>query len=143
MADNVGRARRSWVMSRVRGRNTAPELYVRSELHKAGFRFRVNVASMPGSPDIVLPKYRTVILVHGCFWHWHGCARSRMPVTNRRYWREKIKRNVDRDKVVFATLKDLGWQVRLIWECEIRAAVPQLLKVLRRKRKAGRPTSLG
>ena len=106
-------------MSRIRSKDTAPEIRVRSMLHKAGYRFRLHVKDLPGKPDIVLPKYKTVIFVHGCFWHRHkGCSKATTPSTNSEYWKKKFQRNVERDKQDQAELKKLGWKVIVIWECE-------------------------
>ena len=107
-------------MSRIKSKDTAPELRVRSALHRAGYRFRLHVKDLPGKPDIVLPKYKTVIFVHGCFWHRHkGCSDASKPSTNQEFWEEKFKRNVERDKREQAELKKLGWKVIVIWECEV------------------------
>lgn len=110
-------------MSRIGTRNTAPEIMVRKGLHRLGFRFRLHREDLPGKPDIVLPKYDAVILVHGCFWHGHeGCRYFRVPKTNSTFWIEKIGRNVARDARVVAALRALGWRVLTIWECATRAS---------------------
>lgn len=107
-------------MSRIRSKDTGPEMRVRSALHRAGYRFRLHVKDLPGRPDIVLPKYKTVIFVHGCFWHRHkGCSNATMPSTNQEFWKEKFRRNVERDKREQAELKKLGWKVIVVWECEV------------------------
>lgn len=112
---------RSAVMRRVHSKNTRPEIKLRSALHRAGFRFRLHVSSLPGEPDIVLPKYKTVIFVHGCFWHGHECKRgNRLPTTNAEYWRNKIERNRTRDMMQAEALARLGWTRIVVWECEIR-----------------------
>ena len=112
---------RSEVMRRVQGENTTPERKVRSLLHRLGYRFRLHRKDLPGSPDIVLPKYRTAIFVHGCFWHRHDCKRGqRFPSTNTGYWSRKFTRNVDRDREKTAQLEGAGWQVMVVWECELR-----------------------
>ena len=122
MVDSLTSERRSWNMSRIRGRNTDPELRLRSLLHRAGFRFRLHAKQLPGSPDIVLPKYRTVVFVHGCFWHRHpGCRNATMPSTRREFWREKFDGNVSRDLRNQAALVAAGWTVLTIWECELKA----------------------
>ena len=111
-------------MSRIRSKNTKPEMHVRSALHRAGYRFRLHVKDLPGKPDIVLPKYKTVIFVHGCFWHRHkGCSRATMPSSNQEYWKQKFKQNVERDKREQAELKKLGWNVIVVWECEVEKTV--------------------
>ncbi len=123
--------KRRWIMSRVKGSNTRPELLVRSLAHRLGFRFRVNRRDLPGCPDIVFPKLKKVILVNGCFWHGHeGCARSSIPSTNREFWTNKLAKNVQRDKRNLDELKKTGWDVLVIWNCEIRdlARVNELLR---------------
>jgi len=105
-------------MSRIRGVDTKPEIIVRSILHRAGFRFRLHVKRLPGKPDIVLPKHRTVVFVNGCFWHRHDCGRFRMPKSNTDYWKDKFDKNAARDKRNAASLRDLGWKVVIVWECE-------------------------
>lgn len=138
--DNVDQATRSWVMSRVHSENTAPELKVHKALHAAGFRYRLHSANLPGKPDIVLPKYRTVVFVNGCLWHWHGCKRSRMPVANREYWERKIGRNVARDQQSREYLENAGYTVRILWECQLTVDIDALLGELTeiRERTGGR-----
>lgn len=112
--------KRSWNMSRIKSKDTAPEMRVRSALHRAGYRFRLHVKDLPGKPDIVLPKYKTVIFVHGCFWHRHkGCSKATTPSTNQEFWKKKFQQNVGRDKRNQAKLKKLGWKVVVVWECNI------------------------
>jgi DNA mismatch endonuclease (patch repair protein) len=107
-------------MSRVGPRETKPEKQVRSLLHSLGFRFRKNVRSLPGSPDIVLPKYKTVIFVHGCFWHQHeNCRKGRRPTSNTEYWDEKLEANIERDARKLNQLRDLGWKTVVVWQCEL------------------------
>ena len=120
MADVFDPAKRSQIMSHVKSKNTAPEIKLRSILHRAGFRFRVNRKDLPGKPDIVLPKYKTVIFVNGCFWHGHDCKRGQRPQANTEFWNEKINKNIERDNIVVTELEKLGWQVLVIWECEIK-----------------------
>lgn len=121
MTDVFSKAKRSYVMSRIRGRDTGPEKMVRSALHRLGYRFRLHSSDLPGKPDIVLTRYRTVVLVHGCFWHRHkGCRYSYMPKTRKRFWVKKFDRNVQRDREVRAALKKLGWNTVVVWECELR-----------------------
>jgi DNA mismatch endonuclease (patch repair protein) len=109
-------------MSRIRGRDTKPELAVRSVLHRLGYRFRLHVSDLPGRPDIVLPRHRTVVLVHGCFWHRHaGCRFCYVPKTRADFWRRKFEGNVERDRVVRRELRKIGWRVMVVWECEIDA----------------------
>lgn len=119
--DNVSKEKRSWIMSQVKGRDTKPEIVVRSLLHRLGYRFRINRRDLPGKPDIVLPKYHTVIFVHGCFWHRHiGCKRATTPSSNTAYWKHKFDLNVSRDEANKALLEELGWNVIVIWECELK-----------------------
>ena len=125
MTDRISRAHRSWNMSRIKSRDTAPEKMVRSSLHRAGFRFRLHPKGLPGKPDIVLPKYRTAIFVHGCFWHRHqGCRFAYTPKTRKRFWLNKLLANRARDRRKTLELQTLGWNVVTIWECE--ASCPDL-----------------
>ena len=118
--DRATPAERSYIMSRVMHENTKPEILVRSFLHRNGFRFRLHVSTLPGHPDIVLPKYKTIVEVRGCFWHRHrGCKRSTTPSSNTEFWNEKFKRNVERDRKNELMLKELGWHLIVVWECEI------------------------
>jgi DNA mismatch endonuclease, patch repair protein len=108
-------------MRAVKSRDTAPEMTVRSLVHKLGYRFRLHRRDLAGTPDLVFPRLRKVIFVHGCFWHGHDCARgSRVPLTNRDYWRTKILRNTARDSEHLAALRGAGWQPAVVWECELR-----------------------
>lgn len=119
--DIYDREKRSELMSKVRSGGTKPELIVRRKLHSLGFRFRLHSKSLPGKPDIVLPKYRSVVFVHGCFWHHHkNCGKSKLPTSNAEFWREKIYSNVQRDARIVSELEELGWQVLIIWECETK-----------------------
>lgn len=126
MADTVSEAQRSYNMSRIRSKNTKPELLVRSMLHRLGYRFTVNGPKnkqLPGKPDIVLPKYRTVIFVRGCFWHAHeGCKNYRLPKTRTEWWQAKLEGNAERDARRQAELRELGWKVLVVWECELKNA---------------------
>lgn len=120
MADIMSAEARSRLMSKIGPRNTKPELALRSLLHRAGFRFRLHAKDLPGKPDIVLPKYRTVIFVHGCFWHRHrGCRFATTPSSNKGFWSKKFSENVDRDKRKARALRRLGWIVLIVWECEV------------------------
>lgn len=108
-------------MRAVKSRGTSPELVVRRILYAEGYRYRLHSKNLPGKPDLVFPRRRKVVFVHGCFWHGHDCARgARVPVHNRAYWKEKIARNRGRDQRVRASLKVLGWSVYVVWECELR-----------------------
>lgn len=130
MADTFDPATRSEIMRKVRSEGTSPEMKVRRALHAAGFRFRLHRKDLPGKPDLVLPRYRLVVFVHGCFWHWHGCKRSRMPASNRDYWTAKIERNTRRDVANLEALERLGWRVRLVWECELKDGIQRVLDEL-------------
>lgn len=119
-------------MSRVKSKNTKPELMIRSILHKEGNRFRVHRQDLPGKPDIVLPRYKTVIFVHGCFWHQHeGCPDSKRPSTNIEFWNSKLNENIVRDKKNKIKLRELGWEVFVIWACEIKDIENLKKKLLR------------
>lgn len=121
MADKLSSTQRKYCMSRIRGKNTKPEILVRKGLHARGFRFRLHNKKLPGSPDIVLPKYGVAIMVNGCFWHGHkGCRYATKPKTNVEFWETKIARNLHRDEVTNAHLEALGWHVITVWECELR-----------------------
>ena len=120
MADTKTPAERSENMSRIRSTNTKPEEIVRKYLFSHGFRYRKNDKRYPGKPDIVLPKYHTIIFVNGCFWHMHGCSRSRLPRSNKEYWEPKLERNVKRDTENQHKLEADGWKVIVVWECELK-----------------------
>ena len=121
MTDIKSPADRSRNMAAIKGKDTKPEMIVREYLFSRGLRFRVQVRKLPGNPDIVLPKYKTVIFVNGCFWHGHeGCKYFRLPKSNIEFWKEKIERNIERDRESMQALFDLGWKVIRVWECELR-----------------------
>lgn len=122
MADVFNPEKRSEIMSHVRNKSTAPEIQLRSLLHRAGYRFRIGVKELPGKPDIVLAKYKTAIFVNGCFWHGHSCQRGHRPATNVHFWNEKIEKNIKRDKKVAGELAKLGWHVLVVWQCELKSA---------------------
>lgn len=113
-------AQRKLNMSRVRGRDTKPEMLIRQGLHARGFRYRLHDKTLPGRPDLVFAKYRTVVFVHGCFWHAHGCSRSKLPATRRRFWKEKLEGNAARDQRTVAALQASGWRILVVWECALR-----------------------
>lgn len=114
------------VMASIRGKNTKPEMKLRSYLFCAGFRFRIHQKNLPGKPDIVLAKYKTVILVHGCFWHYHkDCREGRIPSTNSKFWSEKLSKNVERDAKNQGLLKELGWNIIVVWECDIERRIEE------------------
>ena len=118
--DNHSKEVRSYNMSRIRSTNSKPEEIVRKYLFANGFRYRKNDKRYPGKPDIVLPKYKTAIFVHGCFWHMHDCGRFVWPTSNEEYWKTKIARNIERDESNVAALKQAGWNVLVVWECELK-----------------------
>ena len=127
MVDVFSAEKRSQIMASVRGKDTTPEKIVRSALHRLGFRFRLHRTDLPGKPDIVLPRHKKVIFVHGCFWHGHhGCIRSGRPKSNALFWNSKIDSNVERDKRNLLKLKNLGWKILVVWECETKK--PNLLE---------------
>lgn len=119
--DVFSKGKRSQIMSRISGKDTKPEIVVRSLLHRMGYRFRLHKQSMPGRPDIILPKHKKVIFVHGCFWHGHkDCPRSKRPSTNVEFWNKKIDGNIERDKKNIKSLENLGWETLILWTCEIK-----------------------
>lgn len=119
--DKLSKEHRSWNMSRIRGKDTKPELAVRSLLHRMGYRFGLHRKDLPGKPDIVLPKYKTIIFVHGCFWHRHpGCLYAYSPKSKTWFWEKKFARTVERDVEVVQSLQKQGWRVVVVWECELR-----------------------
>lgn len=133
MADTITRERRSWNMSRIKGRNTGPELRLRSLLHRAGFRFRLHAKELPGRPDIILPKYRAAIFVHGCFWHRHqGCRNATTPSTRTEFWQSKFDSNVSRDERNRTDLRAAGWTVFTVWECELKSDASGVVERLSR-----------
>lgn len=133
--DNHDKKSRSYNMSMIKSKNTKPEEQVRKYLFSQGFRYRKNVRSLPGSPDIVLPKYKTVVFVNGCFWHGHdGCRYFVWPENNADFWREKISSNIERDVRNTALLEQAGWKVIVVWECELKKAkVEETLAMLKEK----------
>ena len=126
MADCLTPAQRHYTMSKIRSINTKPELILRHALWHRGFRYRINAKELPGKPDVVLPKYRTVVFMHGCFWHGHkGCTTSHIPKTNTDYWRSKVFRNKERDQENWRQLEAKGWYVIIVWECQLKKAIVQ------------------
>lgn len=122
MPDIFSKSKRSYIMSKISGKETKPEILVRKYLFSQGFRYRKNVKKLPGKPDIVLPKYKTIIFVNGCFWHGHeNCKKSALPATNIAFWKGKISSNIIRDKKTYAELSDMGYKVLVIWQCELNA----------------------
>jgi DNA mismatch endonuclease (patch repair protein) len=120
MADVVDRKTRSRMMSGIRGKNTKPELVIRRGLFQRGLRYRLHVSNLPGKPDLVFPKYRAVVFVHGCFWHGHDCKLFKWPASNVDFWRNKIEKNMERDNNSIEALQKAGWRVLVIWECVTR-----------------------
>lgn len=120
MVDRLTPEQRSRNMAGIRGKDTKPEMLVRRCLHSLGFRFRLHRRDLPGNPDVVLPRWKAVVFVHGCFWHRHGCRNSRMPATRTEFWETKLERNAERDKDAARRLMAGGWQVFVVWECALR-----------------------
>lgn len=124
MTDVHSKETRSYNMSKIRSKDTKPELLVRKFLHSQGFRYRIHVKDLPGKPDIVLPKYKTVIFIHGCFWHGHGgCKYYVIPKTRTEWWFEKINKNKTKDQTSIELLKEKGWNIIEIWECDLKKSV--------------------
>lgn len=126
MTDVVDAATRSRMMAGIQGKNTRPELFLRKALHAMGFRYRLGGKGLPGKPDIIFPKKRVVIFVHGCFWHMHECKYFKWPATNPQFWREKLDGNVQRDRRVTGELQSKGWTVLTVWECELKESKYQM-----------------
>jgi DNA mismatch endonuclease, patch repair protein len=119
--DHVGKRRRSEIMSSIRSFDTQPEKAVRSLVHRMGYRFRLHVGTLPGKPDMVLPRHKKIILIHGCFWHGHlRCLKGKPPKSNLDFWMPKLAANRRRDRAVIAKLRRLGWEVMVIWQCQLR-----------------------
>lgn len=138
MADIVDAATRSRMMSGITGKNTKPELVVRKYLHGRGLRFRLHPKNLPGTPDLVLPKFKAAVFVNGCFWHQHrGCRFAYMPASNKEFWRAKLSGNSKRDRHKAKALSRLGWDVFTVWECEVRRIETLDALVRAIKRKAG------
>jgi DNA mismatch endonuclease (patch repair protein) len=136
MADVHDKATRSYNMSRIKGKNTKPEMLVRKFLHANGFRYRLHVKDLPGKPDIVLPKYKTVIFVHGCFWHGHeNCKYAQLPSTNREFWEKKINRNIELDILNGYKLLEAGWRTINLWQCDLRKNQTEVMESLLRQLK--------
>lgn len=131
MVDSLTPEERSDLMSRIRAKNTKPELFVRSLVHRMGYRYRLHRRDLPGTPDLVFPSRKKVIFMHGCFWHYHDdpeCKLARIPKSNQSFWRPKLEGNRRRDQANEAKLRELGWEVFVIWECQIRRREPEPLR---------------
>ncbi|MFC1985734.1 very short patch repair endonuclease [Chloroflexota bacterium] len=129
MTDILTPQQRSHMMSRVKNRDTKIETMIRSLLHRRGFRFRKNASDLPGRPDITLPKYKAVILVHGCFWHGHTCNKGKLPSTRLEFWSKKIAENQGRDKYILSQLHNSGWRIAVVWECSLRNKTQQVTTI--------------
>lgn len=127
--DTMTKEQRHRNMSHIKSKNTSLEILVRKRLFRDGFRYRINVSNLPGKPDIVLPKYHTVIFVNGCFWHRHNCKLATMPKTHTNFWQRKFEQNVKNDLANHKKLRNLGWHVIILWECEIKEDFEQLIKM--------------
>jgi DNA mismatch endonuclease, patch repair protein len=126
MTDTVFKHEHSHIMAAVKSKDTTPELLVRRLVHSLGYRYRLHVRSLPGTPDLVFPRLRKIINVNGCFWHLHGCTRCRVPSSRRNYWLPKLRRNAARDKCTQRELRHGGWRVMVLWECQIAAGKDRL-----------------
>lgn len=132
--DTFSKEARSEIMRRIKGKNTKPEILVRRLMHGMGYRFRLHRKDLPGKPDVVLPKYKTVVFVHGCFWHGHDCRKGTdRPSSNAEFWAEKIAKNIERDRKSLVELRKAGWDVVTVWECELKdpECVHQKLQTIR------------
>jgi len=138
MTDTLSPEERSERMSRIRGVDTKPEHWVRKGLHAMGFRFRLHVKDLPGRPDVVMPKYATVVFVQGCYWHAHHCQKGRIPGTNSLFWKEKFLTNKRRDAKSARALRKLGWRVLTVWECELKTSAMRQAALARLARKIRR-----
>lgn len=128
--DNLSKVQRSYTMSRIRSKDTVPEIRLRQLLHRRGYRFRLNRKDLPGKPDIVFCARKKVIFVHGCFWHQHnGCDECRVPDSRREYWEAKLTRNKERDADTLKSLKALGWDIEVVWECELKDHVLLMARI--------------
>lgn len=127
--DTMTKEQRHRNISHIKSKNTSLEILVRKRLFRDGFRYRINVSALPGKPDIVLPKYHTVIFINGCFWHRHNCKLATMPKTHAAFWKRKFEQNIKNDLANHKKLRNLGWHVIILWECEIKEDFEQLIKV--------------
>lgn len=122
-------------MAGIKGKNTKPEMAVRKQVFAAGFRYRLHARNLPGTPDLVLTRYKVVVFVHGCFWHGHKCLNGKLPETNRDFWQKKFARNIKNDQRATRALRAKGWKVVTIWECQLEKGVVRLLALLNNLRK--------
>ena len=136
MTDHVDSRTRSQIMAKVRSRDTRPEMEVRRALHRAGYRFRLHRSNLPGKPDLVFPRYRLALFVHGCFWHRHGCKRTTMPATNSEFWSKKFCRTLIRDRRALRELEEDEWATAIIWECQLETGIGHLIDTLNRSSEA-------
>lgn len=125
MTDVHTPAQRGFNMSRIRGKDTKPEMLVRRGLHSRGMRYRLHDARLPGRPDLVFPQFNAVVFVHGCFWHVHNCALSKLPATRQDFWKNKLEKNAERDRKAIEALQLAGWRVIIVWECALRGRAKQ------------------
>lgn len=130
MADKLSPEKRSWNMSHIKGKDTGIEVKVRTRLHHDGFRYRKNVKELPGKPDVVFSKYKTVLFIHGCYWHGHDCKEAHIPKSNSKFWKNKFQRNIDNDKKHYEELTALGWNVIVVWECEIEKDLDSVVRYI-------------
>lgn len=137
MTDKVTPAKRSAMMAAVKNKNTRLELVVRKQIFAAGFRYRLHVRKLPGTPDLAFPRFHIAVFVHGCFWHGHDCPKGKLPVTNRNFWQKKIAKNTERDRRADEELARDGWQVVTIWSCLLEEGVDGLISLLKARRRAG------
>lgn len=128
--DHVDKAKRSEIMASVKGKDTSPELLVRKELHRRGFRYRLYPKDIPGKPDLVFPKFNAIIFIHGCFWHGHNCEKGKLPKSNLSFWEEKIVKNKQRDRKNVVKLKKEGYKILTIWQCKIIGKRKMPIKIL-------------
>ena len=132
--DIWSKEKRSDVMSKIRSKNTKPEKLLRSALHKQGYRFRIHRKDLPGKPDIVFPKQKLAIFVHGCFWHFHkDCREGRIPSSNSTFWKEKLEKNITKDEKAVCILSLMGWNVLTVWECDIEERIALVLETIMQK----------
>lgn len=133
MADVVDKATRSRMMAGIQGKDTKPELLVRKYLHSRGLRYRLHAKELPGKPDLVFPKYKAIVFVHGCFWHGHNCKLFKFPATRPMFWKNKIAANIARDELVQKKLTESGWRVGIVWECALKGKLKNEIELLMRE----------